>query len=329
MHLPVSGAFSICHAIVLIAFVVLCIKYRKILLSIQYGILGVLVYCLIETSSWYFYRVGLNSTGVYSIPALCFVVFLANVKKTALRVLILLVCMGLGTVKWTLGNTRMKIAYLAALYLFFSFFLQIVKELEALERRKIEEWIIFGAVIPAAALDTGFYYWIILSLIRTSQQLLLRKQVLKLQMFKYFFIVVAFASILALAVILYQGYLRWNAAKMAWQHVWILDTFWEALFFYVLVSVAFLWRPRHNNARYGYAEFFTEEEDDPNEIALETISISTLKKRDNKKDDQKPDGRKKDAPVERDGFQETLLSLELPAEDNDEIDLETEQKKMD
>jgi hypothetical protein len=35
MHLPVSGVFAICHAAVLIAFGVLCIKYRKILLSIQ------------------------------------------------------------------------------------------------------------------------------------------------------------------------------------------------------------------------------------------------------------------------------------------------------
>jgi len=95
--------------------------------------------------------------------------------------------MGLGTVKWTLGTTRMKIAYLAALYLFFSFLLQVIKEIESLGKRKFEEWVAFLVLLPAAALDTGFYYWIILSLIRTTQQLSLRKQNLKLQLFKLFF----------------------------------------------------------------------------------------------------------------------------------------------
>jgi len=65
--------------------------------------------------------------------------------------------------------------YLAALYMIFSFLLQIIKEIEYLNKKKFDEWLVFLVVIPAAALDTGFYYWIILSLIRTTQQLIFRK----------------------------------------------------------------------------------------------------------------------------------------------------------
>jgi len=182
---------------------------------------------------------------------------------------------------------------------------------------------VFLVVIPAAALDTGFYYWIILSLIRTTQQLTLRKQVVKLQLFKSFFVALICSGVIALIMILYQGYVRWSSTILNERKAWLLDFFWDGLFFFLLTTLAFLWRPRQNNSRYGYAEFFTEDEGDDNQIPLETINVSKRKKEENKSDEPK---RNQD---EKDGFEQVIMSISLPTEDKDEIDIETEQKKMD
>lgn len=48
-----------------------------------------------------------------------------SVKKTVSRVLVLLVAMGVGTVKWTIGTTRVKLGLLALFYLFFAFLFQV------------------------------------------------------------------------------------------------------------------------------------------------------------------------------------------------------------
>jgi len=125
-------------------------------------------------------------------------------------------------------------------------------------------------------------------------------------------------------MILYQGYLRWNSKTIDWQKTWILDSFWDGLFFFMLTAVSFLWRPRFNNTRYGYAEFFTEDEGDDNQVPLETISVSSKRRR----EDKKSNLTKSDKKGVRDGFEEAILSIDLPTEDKDEIDLETEQKKM-
>jgi len=93
---------------------------------------------------------GINNDGHYAVLGLVIVVFINAVKKMVSRVLVLLVSMGItffpclvsslcsfrlqfliililgvGTVKWTIGETRNKLALLSMFYLFFAFLLQV------------------------------------------------------------------------------------------------------------------------------------------------------------------------------------------------------------
>ena len=150
--------------------------------------------------------------------------------------------------------------------MFFSFLFQTIEEIEALaERNIISQWVTLFVIVPAAALDTGFYYWIILSLIRmlptstycslvlrstgTMQQLTLRHQVLKLAMYKRFFGVLIVAGVLSALAVIYQFYIKAFQQDFPWQFEWLKDGFWDVLFFCILTAVAFLWRPRSNNTR--------------------------------------------------------------------------------
>jgi len=164
-------------------------------------------------------------------------------------------------------------------------------------------------VIPAAFLDTLFYYWIVFSLIRTMQQLTLRRQMLKLNMYKKFWAVLVIVGVVEVVFMAYRAYRRLANKPIGWQYNWILDTYGEVLYFIVIAAIAFLWRPRQNNMRYGYAEFF-EEDDNPNptpdtDIELKTIKVSNLT-----------------------SFDKKILEFEFPDEGNN-VNLDTEIKKMD
>ena len=36
-----------------------------------------------------------------------------------------------------------------------------------------------------------------------------------------------------------------------WRHYWLTESFWHILFFVIQLSIAWLWRPTNNNARYA------------------------------------------------------------------------------
>ena len=59
-------------------------------------------------------------------------------------------------------------------------------------------------VVPVAMLDTAFYWWIFLSLLRTIAQLKARRQVVKLSMYHWLFNTLAASAVLSAIVVLAQ-----------------------------------------------------------------------------------------------------------------------------
>jgi len=304
-------------------------------MKIQYGILAVLLFGFIDYSSWFFYRLGTNNTGYYNISALVFVVFLANVQRTIARVLYLVISMGFGIVKWTLGNTKIKIIILGFFSLIFSFLLQCISEIESLEeQRVIASWITLVVAVCSSVLDICFYYWIVLSLIRTIQQLTLRRQILKLDMYKAFLAVLILSGVFSGLLILYTILAKFEVIRAPWQNRWIDNTFWHLLYLLVTVTTAVLWRPRQNNLRYGYAEFFEKEEDDLDKnIPMTIISSSgteTKMRKRPKKEEYDTDREKnieKTKPKFTE-FEQGILSFDLASEDESVETIQNEIRKM-
>jgi len=136
----------------------------------------------------------------------------------------------------------------------------------------------------------------------------------------------------------------------------MLDSYSDLIFMGVLVGVAILWRPRANNTRYGYGEFFQVESeetefDDENihQIPMETINVAggelTKRKRNSSKSTltQKPTNSSAKESYETDRekniekgklkmseFEKDIMSIELSDDGEDgDVSVENQLKKMD
>jgi len=166
---------------------------------------------------------------------------------------VLIVALGYGVVKPTLGTTWYKVFFLSVGYCIFSGALSIT---ELVSRSAVlSASSVFLLVFPVAILDTFFYWWIFLSLLRTIQQLSLRRQVIKLAMYKRFFLTLIASGLVTALVILIQLFVSVSVSSdETWSWWWIWNGFWHLLYFLILAVIALLWRPTTNNTRYACAE---------------------------------------------------------------------------
>lgn len=182
-------------------------------------------------------------------------VFTSTLKRTVSRLLVLSVSMGFGVVKANLGTDTQKVYFLGGLYFVVSFIQQLVLTYLREGDNELLSFLATIIIFPAALLDTIFYWWIFLSLMRTINQLKLRKQDVKLHMYTNFFIVLAIGGVLTTLVIVYQTLLVVTSSEDAmWSTWWTFQAFWHLLYFFILFAIAYLWRPTTNNTRYAYKE---------------------------------------------------------------------------
>lgn len=272
--LPFTFTASILYTVLFIFFVVNMILYRTMILRLQYCIFVVIFLTMVSYLTWSFYRLHNNNDGYYRITTLIFAVAVHVTFSTVIRVLILLVSQGYGVAKWTLGNTvSFKLSFLAFFYFVFEFIHMFEREVSAVGTyQTISTGAKFAILIPYALLETTFFYWIILSLIRTIQQLILRRQDLKLKMYKIFLGVLVFVGVISIAYAFYS-FFGYDISR-DWKFQWIVDGVIDIIVFIVLSSICILWRPRTHNVRYG-AESLTKNDRMTNthedDIAITTI----------------------------------------------------------
>ena len=78
--------------------------------QLQYCIAAVLVLSMLEMAVWYFDYVNFNATGFRPYGITLWAVFFSAVRKTVSRVLLLIVSMGFGVVRPTLGGLSNKVS---------------------------------------------------------------------------------------------------------------------------------------------------------------------------------------------------------------------------
>ncbi|NXH67269.1 TM87A protein, partial [Hydrobates tethys] len=134
------------------------------------------------------------------------------------------------------------------------------------------------AFIPLAFLDTALCWWIsftilldafldfpyiFISLTQTMKLLKLRRNVVKLSLYRHF------TNTLILAVAASIVFIVWTTMKFRlvdcqsdWQELWVDDAIWRLLFSMILFVIMILWRPSANNQRFAFSPLSEEEEDD-------------------------------------------------------------------
>lgn len=117
--------------------------------------------------------------------------------------------------------------------------------------------------IVLAVFDSCAIWFIFVSLAQTIKTLKLRRNPVKLSLYRHFTNTLIFAVI---ASIIFMG---WTAKKFRladcqsdWIELWVEDAFWRFLFSVILFVIMFLWRPSANNQRYAFTPLIDDSDDE-------------------------------------------------------------------
>eukprot|EP01024_Parvocaulis_polyphysoides_P036503 TRINITY_DN3244_c2_g2_i2.p1 TRINITY_DN3244_c2_g2~~TRINITY_DN3244_c2_g2_i2.p1 ORF type:complete len:544 (+),score=43.31 TRINITY_DN3244_c2_g2_i2:45-1634(+) len=252
-NLKFFGLMALAYLILALVWMVLCFVNWRDLITLQHCISLVIAMDMMEMSTWYFDYVTFNHSGFRPEGTTLWAVILGCIRKTFSRVLVLLVAMGYGTVRPTLGGLSKRviavgIAYLAAILVYDLYF--NVGQIDDLEG-----WMRILLVLPASLLDAVFILWIFTALSRTLTQLQKKNQGVKLMLYRRFTNALAITVWIAVLWLVYELWFRFSDPdNEKWRYEWLCNAFWYMLNFGFLVLICLLWAPSTNATRYAYQE---------------------------------------------------------------------------
>ena len=144
---------------------------------------------------------------------------LSCLKRSVSRMLVIIVALGYGIVKPRLGPLKQKV--LAMGILFFS-----LATTEALLRLNTEHDEsnnrVFISRIPLAVIDAVIYYWIFTGLVATTRTLRLRKNLVKLNVYRHFTNMVLFAILASLLFMVWSLKSHFfTTCIINWREFWV------------------------------------------------------------------------------------------------------------
>ncbi|NP_001425919.1 transmembrane protein 87A isoform 12 precursor [Homo sapiens] len=259
--------------------------YWRDLLRIQFWIGAVIFLGMLEKAVFYAEFQNIRYKGESVQGALILAELLSAVKRSLARTLVIIVSLGYGIVKPRLGVTLHKVVVAGALYLLFSGMEGVLRVTGA------QTDLASLAFIPLAFLDTALCWWIFISLTQTMKLLKLRRNIVKLSLYRHF------TNTLILAVAASIVFIIWTTMKFRivtcqsdWRELWVDDAIWRLLFSMILFVIMVLWRPSANNQRFAFSPLSEEEEEDEQKEPMLKESFEGMKMRSTK---QEPNGNSK------------------------------------
>lgn len=171
--------------------------------------------------------------------------------------LLLIVCMGYGVVKPSLGKTMWYVRALALTHFVFGVIYAIASLTITPDNAGP---LVLLVILPLAGTLTAFYVWTLNSLHATMKDLLDRKQNVKATMYKRLW------WCILISIIVIFGFFFLNSFNFAgrrdpdfvpghWKTRWfILDGWLNLVYMADIAFVAYLWRPTVNNRRFAMSD---------------------------------------------------------------------------
>ncbi|KAI9207933.1 lung seven transmembrane receptor-domain-containing protein [Polychytrium aggregatum] len=264
--LPFFGALSIVYFLVAALWLWKSFCYWRDLLPLQHMISGVIIFLMVEMAFNYGYYENYNIWGKSSIALLIIVAVLNAGRNSISFFMLLIVSLGYGVVRPTLGSTMKKCVTLALAH--FAFGVLYTAGSMAIIDTDITVITILIFVLPLSMAMTVFYFWTLAGLQSTMRHLESRRQIVKLTMYRRLFRILL-SSVIVLFVFFVVNSLSFSERDSddwivkQWQYRWILLDGWlNLLYLVVFLSIAYLWRPTENNQRYGLDEVMQDDYDD-------------------------------------------------------------------
>ncbi|CAL5404758.1 unnamed protein product [Camellia sinensis] len=267
------GLMSLAYLVLGLVWFLHFVRYWKYIIQLHYHITTVIGLGMCEMAFWYFEYANFNATGSRPMGITTWAVTFSAVKKTVSRLLLLVVSMGYGVVRPTLGAITSKVLLLGVTYLVASEALELVEHLGNINDFSGKARLFL--VLPVALLDAFFILWIFSSLSKTLEKLQVflymtlcvlshivaiwiqwvRRSMAKLELYRKFTNSLTISVLLSVAWIGYELYFNaTDPLSELWLRAWIIPAFWTLLAFLLLVVICVLWAPSHNPTRYAYLE---------------------------------------------------------------------------
>ncbi|KAG0361209.1 hypothetical protein BGZ54_009170 [Gamsiella multidivaricata] len=292
--LPFYGALSLTYMTIGICWMILCARHWREILTVQHFISGVIFFLMVEMAFNWGYWDDYNKTGTSSMALLVLVSILNSGRNSLSLFMLLIVSMGYGVVKPTLGSTMKKVIFLS----FAHFLFGIIYSAGTMSPvDDVSAMIVLMVVVPLALTMTSFYIWTLQSLTSTIATLNLRRQTEKVKMYTRLrrLLVFSLTVLCAFFVINTLNFMNmdsddWPATH--WRIKWfLLDGWLNILYLVVFTVIVILWRPTENNKRYGIDQLETEDFDDNDEHAdhnnvraAESMGLTGMKLRPQRRD---------------------------------------------
>ncbi|KAL0482688.1 hypothetical protein AKO1_014380 [Acrasis kona] len=306
--LPFYAVFTILYVVVGVIWGGFNAIYVRDLLKLQLYISGLYLLTLLEHAAMYYHYQHINETGILSPFKNTMATALNLGRRTAMRLLVLLVCMGYGIVKDSIGGKSHAI-YLYGLSLFSVLCLSEVAELY-FKLHSISQGTRSLLTLPSTIADAIYYAWVLYEIRTLLKQLTVRRQTAKLTVYnKFKWILVSYVAASAIWSV-YEFIINSTSSRQLrdsrWETNWTISAFWNLLYFVMLVLIMILMNPKSNNKRFARGEGQEYQQvgvgdvfDDNNNSELQSLSIVDASDDDEEQDEGKAQAEKVDKKQEK------------------------------
>lgn len=258
--LPFYGVMCLLYVFFGVVWLTVSFVQWRDLLRIQFWIGGVILLGMLEKAMFYAEYQSINSTGVSVRGAVLLAEWVSCGKRTLARMLVIIVSLGFGIVKPRLGPMLHRVLGTGALYMALAC---VESYLRVMNIKSDPNNQILVASIPLAVLDSAICWWIFTSLVQTTRTLRLRRNTVKLTLYRHFTNTLSFAVIASVVFMLFSiKEHRLAKCLTDWKDLWEDEAFWHILFSLLLLVIMILWRPTNNNQRYAFTPLLDNPEDE-------------------------------------------------------------------
>lgn len=264
--LPFYGAITIVYAVIGLFWAFLYFQNRTDILPVQNYVTATIIFLIAEMLMTWGYYDYMNRNGSNAgAKALMLIVSILNAARNSLSFfLLLIVCMGYGVVKPTLGKTMIWVRWLASTHFVFG----VIYAIGSLTIKPEDAGpLVLIVVLPLAASGTAFYVWTLNSLGITLKDLMERKQRIKALMYRKLWwcilssVLIIFAFFF-LNIVLFSGRESVDFLPNNWQTRWfVLDGWLNLVYMADVAFIAYLWRPTANNRRFAMSDELAQDDE--------------------------------------------------------------------
>jgi hypothetical protein len=257
--LPFYGGITIVYFVVLAFWGFLYFQNRHDILAVQNYITAILVFLVVEMlMTWGYYDHQNRHGNNLGTKALMIIVAILNAFRNSFSFfLLLIVCMGYGVVKPSLGKTMTIVRWLAVAHFVFG----VIYAVASLTVRPDDAGpLVLLVILPLSATLTAFYIWTLNSLNLTMKDLMERKQHVKASMYKKLWWCILTSIIVIFGFFFINSFTFAGAstpdfAPTHWQTRWfVLDGWLNLVYLADVCFVAYMWRPTANNRRFAMSD---------------------------------------------------------------------------